>query len=192
MSKEREKRIIPIQLRAANKEESDSRTISGYAALFNSPSEEMWGFVEYIEPGAFREALKKSDVRALKNHDPNLILARTGAGLELREDDKGLYFEFEAPDTTVGDDLLKDIRAGRITQSSFQFTIKKQRWEEEKKGEDEYTYKRFIEEVDELYDIAPVTFPAYPETTVHARSKVQEMRVPHHEIRQREIDILKI
>lgn len=153
----------------------------------------MWGFVEYIERGAFVEAIKRSDVRALKNHDPNLILARTGAGLELKEDEKGLYFKFEAPDTTVGDDLLKDIRAGRITQSSFQFTIKKQRWEEEKKEDGDWLYKRFIEEVDELYDIAPVTFPAYPETTVQARSKVEDMKTTdYYGYRSRQILLLKL
>lgn len=152
----------------------------------------MWGFVEYIQPGAFQEAIKRSDVRALKNHDPNLILARTGAGLELIEDETGLLYRFEAPDTTVGDDMLKDIRSGRIKESSFAFTVKKQRWEEERNG-DEYILKRVIEEVDELFDVSPVTYPAYPETSVQARSKVKEMtdKTPYQAIRQRKIDILK-
>lgn len=153
----------------------------------------MWGFMEYIEPGAFTEALKKSDVRALFNHDPNLILSRTGAGLELTEDKKGLKYSFDVPETTFGNDFLQMVRSGLITQSSFQFTIKKQRWEEEKKSDGDWLYKRIIEEVDELYDIAPVTFPAYPETTVQARSKVQELKTTdYYAYRNRQILLLKL
>lgn len=177
--KEIEKRVCQIHYRIADdsaepgESGNESRTVEGYAALFNVTDIGGW-FEERIEPGAFKDALKRSDIRALFNHDPNYILARTESGtLQVKEDEKGLFYRFEAPDTTFGNDFLKMLRRGDISQSSFAFTVKKQRWEEEKRGE-EWKYTRVVEEVDQVYDVSPVTYPAYSETTVSARSKVTE------------------
>lgn len=164
-----EKRVHHIELRADGAA-SDSRTVTGYAAVFNSPSEDM-GFVEYIEPGAFTEAIPVSDIRALFNHDANLILARTASNtLRVYEDSIGLRYEFDLPDTTFGNDLLVSLRRGDVNQSSFAFSVKEQAWETEKLPNGEFKYTRRIKKVERLYDVSPVTYPAYADTTVAMRS----------------------
>jgi HK97 family phage prohead protease len=135
-------------------------------------SEDLWGFREKIAPGAFKKALKSSDVRMLWNHDPNIVLGRTTSGtLTLKEDKNGLYIENTPPDTQlVRDMVLSPIERGDVTQQSFGFTIKKDSWEEPDENSNELP-TRTIEEVRELFDVSPVTYPAYPDTTVALRSK---------------------
>ncbi|HMU75402.1 MAG TPA: HK97 family phage prohead protease [Elusimicrobiota bacterium] len=169
-----EKRVFHIQFRdAAAPAEGDDparRTVSGYAAVFNSPSEDI-GFIEIIEPGAFRDAIAVSDVRALFNHDPNLILARTASGtLRIQEDDKGLRYEFDIPDTTFGNDFRVMLQRGDVSQSSFSFTVKEQAWEYKKLENGDVQYTRRVKKVERLYDVSPVTYPAYPDTEVALRS----------------------
>ena len=137
------------------------RTVRGYAALFNSESEDLGGFIELIKPGAFDEAMN-DDVRALFNHDPNYLLGRTTSGtLKLFVDARGLGYEYDSPETTYANDLLELMRRGDVTQSSFGFTVKKDTWIQ--RGNVMF---RFIEKVGRLYDVSPVTYPAYPATTV--------------------------
>ena len=161
-----------IEKRAATVEsaQEESRMISGYAAVFDSDSEDLGGFTERIERGAFAEAIKVSDVRALFNHDNNMILARTASGtLRIYEDERGLKYEFEAPNTNVGNDVLEMIKRGDISQSSFGFTVEQDSWAKR----DGTTY-RTINKVKRLYDVSPVTFPAYPEASVAVR-KLEEI-----------------
>jgi HK97 family phage prohead protease len=163
-----------IEKRAATVEaaQEESRTISGYAAVFDSDSEDLGGFTERIERGAFAEAIKVSDVRALFNHDNNMILARTASGtLRIYEDERGLKYEFEAPNTTAGNDVLEMIKRGDISQSSFGFRVEKDSWTKR----DGTTY-RTIKKVKQLYDVSPVTFPAYPEASVAVR-KLEEINL---------------
>ena len=163
-----------IEKRAATVEaaQEESRTISGYAAVFDSDSEDLGGFTERIERGAFAEAIKISDVRALFNHDNNMILARTASGtLRIYEDERGLKYEFEAPHTTAGNDVLQMIKRGDINQSSFGFTVEQDSWAKR----DGTTY-RTINKVKRLYDVSPVTFPAYPEASVAVR-KLEEINL---------------
>ncbi len=137
----------------------------GYAALFNSTTD-IGGFEEVIEAGAF-DGADMSDVRALFNHDPNMLLARTASGtLSLRIDERGLRYEFTIPDTSAGRDLRELLRRGDITQSSFGFTIDKEDWEERAGMKP----KRKIKRIKRLFDVSPVTFPAYQETSVALRS----------------------
>lgn len=202
-NKEIEKRIFQIHYRVADDSTEpseagkESRTVEGYAALFNVTADIGGWFEERIEPGAFKEALKKSDIRALFNHDPNYILARSTAGtLEVKEDDKGLFYRFDAPDTTFGNDFLKMLRRGDVSQSSFAFTVKKQRWEEERMSENEWKYTRIVEEVEEVFDVSPVTYPAYSETTVSARSKANEKKPIFNQNKadelERDLQLLKL
>lgn len=170
-----ERRVFSIAMRADDPptgegSEPERRTVSGYAALFNSPSEDM-GFIELIEPGAFREAIPTSDIRALFNHDPNLILARTASGtLKVYEDDKGLRYEFDIPQTTFGNDFRIMLQRGDVSQSSFAFSVKEQAWETKKDEAGNIQYTRRIKKVERLYDVSPVTYPAYADTSVALRS----------------------
>ena len=152
-----EKRIYDIETRVH--EDNDKMTVVGHASLYNSRSEDLGGFYEYIQEGAFTEELiAKSDVRALINHDPNLILARNTAGtLKLTPDAKGLRYEFDIPNTSYGRDLAENLRNGNISQSSFAFTVKSDQWSTDQEGRD----IRTITEIDRLYDISSVTYPAY-------------------------------
>ena len=127
----------------------EGRTVEGYASVFNSMSEDLGGFREIILPGAFKNALN-DDVRALYNHDSNYLLARTTSGtLELKEDDKGLYYRFEMPNTSYGNDLLELYRRGDLTQSSFGFTVDKDSWRME-----DGQHIRYIESVSSLFDVS--------------------------------------
>ena len=141
--------------------------IEGYAAVFDKNSEDM-GFIERIAPGAFKNSLKTSDVRALFNHDSNIILGRSTAGtLELKEDKKGLFMSVTPPDTQlVRDMVLSPIERGDVTQQSFGFTVQSDDWD----YRDNEPSIRTITEIKELFDVSPVTFPAYPDTAVALRS----------------------
>ncbi len=165
--KDVEIRNFPAELRVARKDDGALPKIEGYAAVFNSDSEDM-GFIERIKPGAFKGALKISDTRALFNHDPNYILGRQSNGtLTLTEDKKGLHMSVQPPDTQlVRDMILTPIERGDINQQSFGFTIEADSW----KGLDTDKPVRTIEKVRELFDVSPVTFPAYQDTEVALRS----------------------
>jgi HK97 family phage prohead protease len=147
------------ELRADEKE----NTIYGYGARFNVWSSPLGMFKEKIRKGAFSKTIGESDIRSLFNHDPNFILSRTrNKTLRLWEDEKGLAFEAKLPDTSYAKDLLENIRRKNITQNSFGFEAIQDEWN--KAGN-----KRELVEV-KLFDVGPVTFPAYPQTSVQARS----------------------
>jgi hypothetical protein len=167
MKTKRENRINPQAELRVIRSEGEPTKIAGYAAVFNRDSEDM-GFIERIAPGAFKKALKNSDTRALFNHDSNIVLGRESAGtLTLKEDERGLFMEVTPPDTQlVRDMVLTPIERGDISQQSFGFTVSSDKWEDVDKD----VPKRMILEVRELFDVSPVTFPAYPDTSVALRS----------------------
>ena len=155
-----EQRAYDGEIKAA----AESRTVEGYASVFNSMSEDL-GFREIILPGAFSDVLD-NDVRALYNHDSNYLLARTTSGtLELKEDEKGLYYRFEMPNTSYGNDMLELFRRGDLSQSSFGFTVEKDSWRME-----EGQHVRYIERVGSLFDVSPVVYPAYASASSGLRS----------------------
>ena len=162
---DREIRAIPAEFRI-HQTENEPTKIIGYAARFNELSEEMWGMREKIAPGAFKEAIGKSDVRALWNHDPNYVLGRTKNGtLQIREDEQGLFYEVTPPDAQWARDLVESIKRGDVDQSSFAFTVDVEQWDESGNP-----VVRTIVKVRELYDVSPVTYPAYPTATSGVRS----------------------
>ena len=173
MGRELERRAFPtLELRTtANEAEGESRPhIVGHAAVFNSLSEMLWGFREIIAPGAFREAFERSDVRALVNHEPSFVLGRKKTGtLKLWEDERGLAIDIDPPETQWASDLLVSIGRGDIDQMSFGFTVAEDSWDTVD-GET----RRTILRVDELFDVSPVTFPAYPETDTALRARFAE------------------
>ncbi len=142
--------------------EEEGNTLEGYAARFNVWSEDLGFFKEKIQPGAFKKTIKENDIRALFNHDPSLILGRTKNNtLELFEDDKGLGFSLNLPETTYAADLKESIKRKDVTQNSFGFQTIADEWSQDGK-------KRTLTEA-KLFDISPVTFPAYKQTSVKLR-----------------------
>jgi len=162
-----ERRVLSaddIELRVTD---GDAPKITGYAAKFGKWSQDLGGFTEKIREGAFDEAIGNSDVRALKNHDPNLLLGRTASEtLRLSTNSVGLRFEIDVPDTTTGADTVTEIRRGDLSGCSFTFTTAEDDW----KYLDDGSVQRTIIKIGELFDVGPVTYPAYPDTTVAARS----------------------
>lgn len=160
---------IPVELRAAG--ETESRTIEGSAAVFNSITDMGW-FKEQISPQAFDDILadESHDVVALVNHNENNIVARRSAGtLKIWKTDKSLMYSFDAPNTTAGNDLLENIKLGNIRGSSFQFEVSESSWifDDTNPNND----LRTIVKVSRLWDVGPVTFPAYADTDVAKRYK---------------------
>jgi HK97 family phage prohead protease len=140
--------------------------IVGHAAVFNTPAQITRSFTEQIAPGAFKDSIGTDDVRALFNHDPNFVLGRNKAGtLRLAEDDKGLAIEIDPPDTQWARDLMVSIKRGDISQMSFGFVAEGQSWDEDEEG----NVARTLNKV-RLFDVSPVTYPAYNSTDVAVRS----------------------
>ena len=153
-----EKRIFNIENRFETKEDG-KELVTGYGSIFNSRSENLGGFYEYISPTAIsKETIEKSDVRALINHDANLILARNTSGtLDLTVDEKGLKYSFEIPETSYGKDLAINMKNGNLNQSSFAVTVADDEWNTDEDGND----IRTITAIDRLFDISVVSYPAY-------------------------------
>lgn len=169
---ERETRTFKVQLRGGR----GVRKITGYAALFNEESQDLGGFIEVIRPGAFRRTIEEgADVRALWNHDDSFVLGRTKSGtLRLWEDDRGLRIEIDPPDAQWAKDAVVSIERGDVDQMSFAFSVAPggDRWSQ--RGG-----KQLRELLDvNLFDVSPVTYPAYTKTTVSARSRSIASRVP--------------
>lgn len=138
----------------------------GYAARFNVHSQNLGGFVEVVAPGAFSKTIREADVRALFNHDPNMVLGRNKAGtLAMEEDGTGLAYEVDLPDTTVGRDVATLLERGDVSGSSFGFRVIEDDWSETDSGFPERTLKSVA-----LRDVGPVTFPAYTEADSALRS----------------------
>lgn len=145
--------------------------LRGHAAIFNTLSPKMWGFREQVAPGAFTRAIQEDDVRALWNHNSDMPLGRNRAKptptLTLSEDERGLLVEIDPPDTQYARDLVVSMRRGDVTQMSFGFMVISQEW---RTDTEDGVDIRTIREV-RLFDVSPVTYPAYPETDVEARAR---------------------
>ena len=158
-----ETRYIPTEMRV-----DEEGRIEGYAAVFGEWSERLWYFREKIRRGAFAKTLQEADVRALFNHDPNYVLGRNKAStLNIWEDDHGLGFRVQPPDAQWANDLMSSIKRGDINQASFAFDAIRDEWD--------YNVEPNERELIEvrLYDVSVVTYPAYPQTSVSARSLAQ-------------------
>lgn len=145
-------------------------TIIGHASMWDTPYD-LYGFTERVARGAFKKSLKESDIAALWNHDPNIVLGRRRSGtLRLEEDDRGLRYEVDLPDTAAARDLYKLIDRGDVYQSSFSFEVVKDEWEER----EDALPLRTLKEV-RLYDVSPVTFPASGTTDVDVQRAMRSM-----------------
>jgi uncharacterized protein len=164
-----EKRELVTETIEIRESEGGTRTISGYAVKWEMKSHAMgwWTrFKEQFKKGAFTESLIQDDQRALWSHDTSQVLGRTKNGtLRLFEDEVGLRFELDLPDTTLGEDVYKTIKRGDVDGVSFGFQMQKQEWDES----DPDNIVRSVTKA-KLLEISPVAFPAYPDSQVSARS----------------------
>ena len=145
--------------------------IEGHAAVFNQPSVEIFrdapGWREIIRPGAFKDAIQTDDVVALFNHDNSgLIGRRSNNTLTLEEDEIGLKVRIFPPNTQLGNDVLELIRRKDLTQMSFGFSLSADGSGERRDHQNKF---REILKVQTLYDVSPVTLPAYRQTDVGLR-----------------------
>lgn len=172
MDDNREYRSFPvkqIELRAAD---AAPTQIVGYAAVFNQLSEDLGFFREKIAPGAFAGSIASEDVFALWQHQSDKPLARkANRTLGLREDTIGLNAEITPPDTSWGRDAIVSVQSGLVSHFSFGFRTIRDEWD--------YSNRdmpiRTLLEV-QLFEVSPVTFPAYPQTSAEARAKVADIQ----------------
>jgi HK97 family phage prohead protease len=144
--------------------EGDGMSFTGYASVFNSPSEDLGGFVEYVAPGAFKRSLQsRNEVKLLWNHDSGEPLASLRGGtMQLVEDSRGLKVTASLPNTTRGRDVAELLRSKVISSMSFGFNVIKDSWASDGKT-------RTLESV-RLFEVSIVSFPAYEATTAQVRS----------------------
>lgn len=147
--------------------EGDGMTFTGYASVFNSPSEDLGGFIEYVAPGAFKRSLQsRNEVKLLWNHDAGEPLASLRGGtMQLVEDERGLKVSAKLPNTTRGRDVAELLRTNVINTMSFGFNVIKDSWSADGKT-------RTLESV-RLFEVSVVSFAAYPATTATVRSMDQ-------------------
>jgi HK97 family phage prohead protease len=166
--KDKEMRMLTHPLEIRTEEDSQTSKIVGYAAKFNQWSSDLGGFIERIAPTAFDKA-DMSDVRGLIDHDPSRILGRTTSGtLKVSVDEIGLRYEIDMPNTSYARDLMESMKRGDINQSSFAFRVNYDNPEAEEWRFNDQTgvYERTINEFSGIFDVSPVTYPAYPSTEV--------------------------
>ncbi|MFI3298760.1 MAG: HK97 family phage prohead protease [Rikenellaceae bacterium] len=188
MSKnEFEVRCISTELRATSEQK---RTIEGYAAIFDSWSEPIMGlFKEKIDERAF-DGCDMSDVIMCFNHDINSILARSNSGtLALSVDERGLKFSFDAPNTTLGNDMLELVRRGDISKCSFRFVVEKDSWVYADPEQGHKMDERFIYKISLLRDVSLVVFPAYQETEISLR-QLEERKNEYMQSKQKDVETI--
>lgn len=180
-----------LRVREAAEGEAPSRTITGYAILFNTPSAPLWSDEdsearEIIAPEAVtKELLDGCDIKFTMFHDRQLILARSKSGtgtLQYTVDERGVAFEFDAPNTADGDKALELVRRGDLAGCSFAFTTRYwdsafvERTTKVVNGTTMITYK--VKAVTGVYDFTLAADPAYPDTEVETREFIAGLREP--------------
>ena len=179
-----------VEIRCELRSENGGRHISGKAISFDTESNDI-GFIEILHRGCItQELIDSSNIVFLYNHDYNQVIARANKGkgtlnIDLRDD--GVYFDLDVPNTTMGNDLLENIRLGNITQCSFGFRYANEEgaYKDEKIGD---VWYRNVYKIGELFDLSAVTYPAYDDTYVNARmqerSKMEDKLKETEEIQE--------
>ena len=203
--------VTRIEIREAYRQDP---VMEGHAAVFNTWYD-LGYFKESVAPGAFAKACQEDDVRALWNHDPNHVLARTNptmrkagnATMTLQEDTTGLLVRINPPDTHTANDLIKSMKRGDVDQMSIGFSVRSHQIDRDADG----NIMRTIKDV-KLYDVSPVTFPASPTTDIAVRSVADAIEAEFRrlkaereavfvaddlwkrnlDMRQRELDMMKL
>ena len=172
-----EHRSNPHKPEVVKRSEGEGQCVEGYAAVFwdaEDPGSEYWlweDLCERIDSACFNRAIaEQQPCRCFVNHDPNYRLGRCDKGtLRLKVDSRGLQYSADIPDTQVGKDTAADLANGNLDGSSFSFSVTGQRWEDVKKQDGSFMTIRTITDVD-LFDVGPVSIPAYEATTAGLRS----------------------
>jgi HK97 family phage prohead protease len=192
-----ERRTFTGTVHTRSEGEGMPKEIGGIAAVINSVTD-LGYFEEVIERGAFDNALNKEyDIRCLFNHEAELILGRTKAStcnVFVNADGNLEYTWIPDYENPTHMSVVRSIMRGDITQSSFAFTIKEQKWSESTKYGS--MGKRTITIIEDLYDVSPVTYPAYADTEADARSIValrdQEQEIEEAKRSQASADVIKL
>ena len=154
-----EQRTVDVDVQALD---TRGRTVVGYAAVYGPLSEDLGGYRERIAPGAFADVMD-ADVRALLNHDPNEVLGRTKSGtLRLFDEQRGLRFELDLPDSPLGDNVRSAVKRGDLDGASFRFVVGTDEWSDD---------VRTVTAVRQLHDLSLATYPAYPAASVELRTR---------------------
>lgn len=167
------RRVARLDERSITRADGDDKPIGfkGHAALFNKRTwigSKRWGFWESIDTGAFTKTIGEADVRMLFNHNPDLVLARNKAGtLRLAEDQIGLSTDADMAPTTYGKDLAISLERGDVNQMSFAFEMITYTWTVAEDGEEWLRHQELA-----LWDVSPVTYPAYTETDASLRMDI--------------------
>ena len=180
-----------VEIRCELRSENGGRHISGKAISFDTQSNDI-GFIEILHRGCIsQELIDSSNIVFLYNHDYNQVIARANKGkgtlnIDLRDD--GVYFDLEVPNTTMGNDLLENIRLGNITQCSFGFSYANEEGAYKDEKIDDVWYRN-VYKIGKLYDLSAVTYPAYDDTYVNARmqerSKMEDKLKETEEIQEK-------
>jgi len=200
---ERERRFLPAGVAGIeiDTRDDESPRLRGLAAVYYDGTEateyELYpGVVERVQRGAFSALLKSGpDIRALFNHDPDNLLGRTTNGtLSLRSTNRGLEFELMPPDTQVGRDVAMLVGRGDLSGSSYSFVVADESWSRDKERDVDV---RTIKSFEAVYDVGPVTFPAYSATEVALRShdtwrRAQQAVRAEDEIRRRRLRLRRM
>lgn len=159
-----EYRAFPLEMQL---EERDGKTkIVGHGAMYNVRSLDLGGFIEIVKPGAFKRSLEGGkEIKSFFNHDPNMVLGTTAAGtLSVFDDNAGLRYEIDPPETTYAKDLMVSMKRGDVKGSSFSFATISDNWY----MDGGQLMRELIET--ELFELGPVTDPAYPASDSHVRN----------------------
>jgi HK97 family phage prohead protease len=167
-----ERRSVPTEFEVRS--EGNAFQFYGYALKWDTRSQNLGGFRERVAAGATADSIQQDDIRALFNHDPNLILGRNRSNtLRLSEDSTGLHYEVDMPDTTYARDLATAMERGDVSQSSFGFKVAGPDGQDFAEDSDGFPL-RTLNKIS-LFDVSPVTYPAYTDSTSGVGSRALEL-----------------
>ena len=170
-----ERRYLPISEMRAVKTDKGAMIIEGYPIVYERYAN-LWGFKEVIRRGAAAKALERSDEIVLWDHESGKpMAARKNGTLEAKEDEKGVFIRADVSGTVWGRDGYEAIEAGLVDKMSFAFDLGTDNWTTEEVDGVKLDVREILE-LNNLYDYSPVTYPAYEDTKVDARSRKLALR----------------
>jgi HK97 family phage prohead protease len=200
-----QKRSKPCEFRTEKREDGNQRA-DGKAILYEETTvlyeDESIRYEEIISRGAAKESLANDDVRAVWNHNYDIVLGRSSAGtLTLEEKEDGVHVGIDFPDSQEGRDKYESVSRGDVSQMSFGFDILEENVVTDDRNGDKRIIRSRVEKI-KLWEVSPVTFPAYENTSINARDRVSTLREKaavlsptgenESEVRSREIEIMKM